>query len=291
MPSTIPLMIDSGAFSVGNRKGNGKTVEPIDIHDYIAFCKEVKKDFPNVVCVNLDVVDEGRLSYRNWKIMLDAGVRTLPVYHVTTDEMWLAKYCAQTDYVGIGAIARAHDSKRAIALDRVWERYLVDEDRMPTHKVHGMGITSFTLMKRYPWYSLDSTSWFMVAMYGHLCIPRRRHGRWDFGGQALKITFSEKGNNRKVKNKHIENLSPPERRDLLAYCKEMGFPLGESKPRSVQILGKRVLVHDDPRITEVGLSNNFEMRALMNLEYYARFQQEHPWPRALPPTHNGFEVF
>ena len=31
-------------------------------------------------------------------------------------------------------------------------------------------------MNKFPWFSVDSTSWFMIGMYGKLCVPLDIHG-------------------------------------------------------------------------------------------------------------------
>jgi hypothetical protein len=50
-------------------------------------------------------------------------------------------------------------------LDEVFAHYLTFAGA-PIIKVHGFGMTTFELMARYPWYSVDSSSWLMGGRNG-----------------------------------------------------------------------------------------------------------------------------
>lgn len=259
----FPIMIDSGAYTAWSK---GLVV---DIPHYITFCHEILKDHPQAVVVNLDVIGDGRASYENWRIIRGFGLKPLPIYHVITEEKWLKLYLEETDHIGLGAVASMSSNKRKTALDRIWERYLIDpKTRMPTARVHGMGITSFPLMKRYPWHSLDSTSWLHVAMYGHICIPRRRQGAWDYSAKPTKIGFSTQCGDGKVKGKHYENMSPHERANLLLYLQEKGFRMGFKVPCT-----------DGGTVVLRGVTNWHGDRSDMCSEYFASFLASMPWPR------------
>lgn len=262
----FPLMIDSGAYSAWSRK------QEVDLDAYLAFCHEVKATHPHAIFVNLDVIGDGKGSYRNWKIMRREGIEALPVYHVTTDEQWLRKYLGHTDHVGLGAIATLSEAQRSLALDRVWEDYLIDPaTRMPRVKVHGMGITAWSLMRRYPWYSVDSTGWIQVGMFGHALVARRKNGQWDYTGQPLKVGFSTKGGGREERGKHFDNMTPAERTTLLHYLKENGFILGFEVPCS-----------DGGIVRLRGVKTWHGKRCELSLLYYARFLASMPWPRPFP---------
>lgn len=277
----LPLMIDSGAFSAFYRGAD------IRLGPYMKFCKEMAPEFPQAVFVNLDELNkdrtaagrerQGRVSYRNWRTMLDEGIKALPVYHVTTDEKWLRLYLKRTDHVAVGAIAKASSAQRVVALDRVWERYLIDtKTRLPTVKVHGMGITSFPLMLRYPWHSVDSTAWIRVAMFGHILVPPLKNGEWDFSQPPMKVGMSDRCPDRRVKGAHYTNMSPARRRTLLRYVRELGFKIGFSCD-----------TEDGKRVTARGLTTSYEQRFQIVMEYFGGFLASAPWPRAFQPTSKG----
>lgn len=268
----FPLMIDSGAFSVWKQ---GVT---IDLNAYIAFCLDLLDRHPYVVCVNLDVINDGAASYRNWKIMREAGVPALPVYHPASDEKWLRLYLRETDHVGLGGLVGKPRNRLRPYLDRVWTTYLTtaikgSTTRMPTAKVHGMGLTSFQLMTRYPWHSVDSTSWIRTGMYGNVLQPRRRNGAWDYSAPPILVAFSDRSPGLKVRGDHYENMSPTERAVLLRYLDERGFWLGfsASMPGSTD------------RAELMGVSTWCWPRMQLCLEFYASFIGLLPWPRPLAP--------
>lgn len=264
---TIPLMIDSGAFSAERQK------KPIALDDYIAFIKENVHGVPGVVYVNLDIIGDGKHSYDNWIEMRAAGLDPLPVFHVTTDERWLKKYLHYTDHVGLGGLVKFQraDRFRTEMLDRLWLKWFVDSNRMPKIKVHGFGLTSFSHMLRYPWYSIDSTSWLVQGMYGKMYWPRRKDGRWLFEKRPDIISGScRHSRERERRRQHMENVNPQERAQLEEYLKYIGLQYGKTKI----VDGKEVII-------EEGVSNNREMRLIVNVIYFLRHVQSLPWPRPL----------
>lgn len=272
----IPVMIDSGAYSV-SRKGL-----TINLDEYIAFCVDMQKRVPHAVFVNLDVIGDGAQSYANWRTMRRAGLKPLPVYHVNTEEKWLQKYLDHTDYVAIGAVANKGSVKR-VSLDRIWERYLIDRERKPIAKVHAMGITSFPLLLRYPWFSVDSLTWTVIAMYGHIFQPRRRGGQWDYSGRPLKIAFTEHSKDKSKKGYHYESMTPHGKKVLQRYLRERGFVLGRSEPRYGLLNNRRVRLIGEDKILEPGVSNNYPDRMYLTVDYYVEFLKRAPWPRPFLP--------
>lgn len=266
---TLPLMIDSGAYTAWTKK------QSIGLNEYITFIYEhVLPYFPQAIYVNLDVIGDGKASYRNWWAMKRAGLNPLPIYHVATEEKWLRRYLEETDSIGLGAIAKMTSSERMVSLDRIWSDYLIDKSNMPRVKVHGMGITSFPLMKRYPWYSVDSTSWLQFAIYGKMLIPHRRDGKWKYDKNPLIIGFSSRSPTRGEKGEHYENLAPAERELILKYLKTEKISIGKSKIRK----GKE-------EILEKGVSNDFRLRCYLNALFFSRFTDHLPYPRPFIINH------
>ena len=269
---SIPLMIDSGAYSAWAKK------EEIDLDAYIEFIYEVLiPNHPHAVYVNLDVINNGKLSYKNWQIMRKEGLKPLPVYHVSTDIKWLKRYLRHTDYIGLGAIVNLSTPKRIVSLDRIWNDFFIGSDKMPKVKVHGMGITSYSLMKRYPWYSIDSTSWLQHGIYGKVLIPKFQGGEWDYMASPLIIGFSSQSPTRKEKGKHFETLAPMERKLLLRFLKEENIPLGRSTLKKVKGKNGRTKIKED--VIEKGVSNEFRLRCYLNALFFSRFIKHLPYPR------------
>jgi len=263
----VPFMLDSGAYTVFRQ---GKT---IDIDEYIKFIKDNILALPQIVYVNLDVIGDGEASYKNWVYMRKKGLKPLPVFHAGSDVAILKKYLKKTDYIGLGALANMTCTKRLMYLDRIWGQYLVDKKKMPICKVHGFGISGFDVMKKYPWYSTDSTSWFQSAVYGKILLPKRIKGKWHFG-KSPKILYVTQGKRIKEKGLHFDTLTPEERTVLNKYLKFMNVPYGKSKFKTVD--GKM-----EETIIEEGICNSNVLRRTLNALFYLKFMENLHWPRPM----------
>ena len=158
------VILDSGAYTAFTKGA------PIILEKYIKFIKKYQHLFQGGF-VNLDVIGDGAGSYHNWRKMLEAGVNSIPVYHLGTDEKWLKKYIHQTEYIAIGAIANMNTKRRMIGLARIWKKYLMDENGVAKYKVHGLGVTSPKIVQMFPWYSVDSSKATKSAAYGKILLP------------------------------------------------------------------------------------------------------------------------
>jgi hypothetical protein len=84
----------------------------------------------------------------------------------------LEKYIAEGhEYIAIGGMVPETTSWLMDRLDALWGNIMTHKDGSPKLKVHGFGLTVFSLMFRYPWFSVDSTSWLMTGVYGACVLP------------------------------------------------------------------------------------------------------------------------
>lgn len=146
------LMLDSGAFSAFTK--NAK----INIYSYMHFIRRFSKHI--ITYVNLDVIGDPKATLVNQKLMEKEGFHPLPVWHGNEDWQILKDYCSSYDYVGIGGIAGVseHHSRKRL-LDKIFFEFT-------GKKFHLFGVTSFPILKGYPFYSVDSTSWNASMRYG-----------------------------------------------------------------------------------------------------------------------------
>jgi len=180
------VLLDSGAFTAQKKK------KTIDIDKYAKYV--IKHGDEYAGCFNLDAIGQGKdeqiakskqdarpdeliittaeQSYLNWEYLRKKGANTIPVYHIGTDEKWLRKYLDQTDYIGLGAIANLDTNQRLVGLDVLWKKYFLDKKGVPKVKVHGLGLTAIPIMLRYPWYSVDSFTPVISAVWGSVLLPR-----------------------------------------------------------------------------------------------------------------------
>lgn len=257
-------MIDSGAFSA-----RSMGVE-IPLADWIAFCQKTERKCPWVVYANLDVIgqteESAAASYRNWKTMRREGLRPIPVYHFGTHERWLRKYLDETDHIALGGLVGLR-RKPVDWLDRVWVSHLLDRDLMPKVKVHGMGVGTALMMRRYPWHSVDCTSWLRRAIMGCVTLPIRKCGHFDFSCLGRSVAVAS-GAKLTAQDHHVNNLSPRLRDSFYEYLRQMGFSLGRSEIRK----GREFVV-------EPGISLCRRLRLDLEVCFWGRFTETLVWPR------------
>jgi len=99
-----------------------------------------------------------------------------------------------------------------IWLDRMWDKYLTDGSGRPRLKVHGFGITAIPIMERYPWCSVDSSSWIQSAAFGSIVTPE-----WG------PLSVSEKSLSRHDAGQHATTLTQIEQDFVLQTLERQGF--------------------------------------------------------------------
>lgn len=301
----VSLFLDSGAFSAWTRG-----VE-INIWDYIEFIKQHVDVLE--VYVNLDVIGDHRedkriaaeKTFQNQKIMEDAGLSPLPVFHVGEPFEYLTYYVTKYDYIGLGGMVGVPKATLLPWLDECFEKYICDIRGIPRIKVHGFGMTSFWAMFRYPWFSVDSTSWVKTGRMGSIYVPRFKDGKWDYRKDPWKIAVSSQSPTAKEVGKHITSISPRQRQIVLDYIHAKGYTLGKSRFKEVdqsyklkeneQWFGKKPKDKNAKRIVEVieepGLCNIYQFRDELNIIYFQdleRHMPEWPWPFKKEQKVQGF---
>jgi hypothetical protein len=153
------IFLDSGAFSAMSQGVH------IDIVDYIAFVKQNKSKIK--VYANLDVIGNAEATLRNQEIMEKAGLNPLPCYHYGEDKKWLQMYCEKYKYFAIGGMVPYTRKPDVLIkfLDNCFN-IIMKYDKI---KIHAFGIAgSLKLLLKYPFYSVDSTSWLQTAKFGQV---------------------------------------------------------------------------------------------------------------------------
>jgi hypothetical protein len=297
LKNMVDLFLDSGAFSAFTQK-----VE-IDILEYCAFIKEHNiKHYSN-----LDVIGSAKETYKNQRIMERQGLRPIPVFHYGEDVKWLKRYLKKGyDYISLGGMVPISTPDLIVWLDHLFTNNLTDSKGMPKIKVHGFGLTSFVLMFRYPWYSVDSTSWVVTGRLGSIFIPVFRGGKWDFSKPPLKIAVSSKSPSLKEAGKHISTLSPLQKKILLSYLTDHGYKLGKSEfkfePQTYELKENERWVGKKPKdkatkreveiVVEKGISNVYQLRDEMNILYYLELEKHFtPYPWAFVTKHHQKTLF
>jgi hypothetical protein len=199
------VFLDSGAYSAYTK---GIQVSLDGYCDYIKRNQDII-ELPSV----LDSIGDPKQTWLNQKTMEDNGIRPLPCFHYGEDERYLSAYLDEYDYISLGGLVPISTPQLIMWLDRIWDRYLVGEDRMPRVKVHAFGITHFQTLRRYPWFSVDSTLWLQSAANGILIIPP----------SGKKIPVSDRSVSRHKAGQHVDTISVVERQVVEDSIRSRGF--------------------------------------------------------------------
>lgn len=147
------VFIDSGAFSADTVGAE------IDIDEYCRFIINCGAS----MYAGLDVIGDAKSTMLNIKYMEETyGLKPLPTFHMgSTLEELKDVALGQYPYICLGGLVF---SPGVVAhCDRVWAFILRENPKL---KVHGFGLTNLDLMRRYPWHSIDSSSYKSCRRYG-----------------------------------------------------------------------------------------------------------------------------
>lgn len=150
------LFVDSGAFSAWSRKTK------VNLAQYIEFIKE--NDLK--VYAGLDVIYDPEATRKNFETMLSEGLAPIPTFHYGSDIKEL-EYFSQFPYIALGGLVPLASQKFKMLgwLDYCFGKIIkkIQNDKL---KVHGFGILNIELLKRYPFFSVDGTSWNIGRKFG-----------------------------------------------------------------------------------------------------------------------------
>lgn len=208
------IFLDSGAFSMFTQ---GIHIPLETYADYI----KANKDWIHVAS-NLDQIgrDKEAETWANQKELERLGVDVCPVHHARDDDRWLQRYLAEGyDYIFLGGMVPESIPYLTQWLDRIWDRYLVRKDGTAKVKIHGFGLTALSMIRRYPWYSVDSTSWVLIGRYGIIYV--------DLPHMDIKINISSESGAIHKMDAHFDTFAPAIRQAIRDRIEQLGFTCEE----------------------------------------------------------------
>lgn len=296
-PNNVTMFLDSGAFSAWTKNTE------VNIFDYIDFIKKHEKYIDYYA--NLDVIGLGgkmpdeetaRLTLDNQKLMESHGLNPLPVYHLHEPYDYLDYYVKNYDYICLG-IAGALPGKLNEWVANSFGRHICDKKTgLPKVKVHGFAVTSLEIITKYPFYSIDSTSWITVGRNGKILVPQFNYkkNQWDYTKNAYKISVSTLSPDKSKFNDHIESgRTQTSKNQVLKYVHAKGFKLGKSEFKTVDLpyklqknerwAQKEKDIQNNTRLVEIiierGLCNNYKIRDEINILFFQDLEKSLPkWP-------------
>lgn len=198
----VNLFIDSGAFTlyIEECKKRGGSYDYFNLKRgsrFRAYCDSyatfLKKFGDRGISANVDVIYHPKKTWETQQYFFkEHGLRLIPVFHYGSDLKHLDCYIEDGyDFVGLGGMAwGAPGINRWI--DRVF--YHIRNDSI---RVHGFALTSWGRMVRWPWYSVDSSTWLRVGAYGGIFIPAREKGKWVYSKPPFMVKVTTEGKNRR----------------------------------------------------------------------------------------------
>lgn len=239
------------------------------LDQYARFVKKYKSGMD--LYANVDVIFDPELSWKALKYLEDEhGLNPVPVIHFGTSMKWIDKHLdAGYKLLGIGGLGQEVTRDAYLSWgDRLFSHLCPGPSHLPVVRTHGFAMTSFRLMARYPWWSVDSVSWAKAAgVGGQVFVPHRRYGKYDLLSQPYMVGVSHNSPFREQRGKHLDTLTPAARDVFLDWMKEIDMPIGA--------------VDENGHTTEYGVVSEYAARATANIRYYDKFLAtlpKWPWP-------------
>jgi len=261
------LMLDSGAFSAWTKQ------EEVDYEAYISFIMAYNDCIDYIV--GLDVIpstfgagsitmeeqeQSAKEGWNNYLKTVGNGVpadKIIHVFHQGESFKWLKKAISRMGYIGLSPANDCTTKSKIRWLNECMD--YVCENGTPSVKFHGFGVTSMEIMHRYPWYSVDSSSWVTFSRYGTILVPFvNSKGEYIYTKPPHTIQVTKRAPSRKESSlKHFDNLPNEMKIAVVRYVHEHGFIMGKSQMRD----GNEVVIRE-------GVMTNHRMRDLLNLAFY-----------------------
>lgn len=207
MAHAARFFLDSGAFTAFTKN------VVINIENYARFI-EANRDRITTAS-SLDAIGDAEGSYRNLKWAEERGAKVIPVFHCRENFDWLRRYLDEGyDYIALGGMVPESRAWLATWLEQVWG-LLVDKEGRARARVHGFGMTILDFMEKYPWYSVDSTSWTYGTRFGAMLVI------WPTGRSQWVYVGDRHASRKQWRESHIEVMSAPARDYILNWASKV----------------------------------------------------------------------
>lgn len=143
------------------------------LDNYIAYLHQYKHlyDF----YVTLDIINNPEESWRITEYMESCGLNPMPVFHNGEHIKWLEKMVEKYDYIGISGLGQDLVKANFKQYGDSCFKVICDKQGVPKCKVHGFAVGAPEIIKMYPWYSTDQSTWTYMARVGSLLVPKPIH--------------------------------------------------------------------------------------------------------------------
>jgi hypothetical protein len=228
---------------------------------YAQFIKENQQY--GILFVNVDVISNPELT---WKVQRyfeeEHGVTPVPVVHYGTPMRYVDRYleAGKYDLLGVGGLGQGVARDEYFGWADEFFCHICPESNhyLPVIKTHGFAMTSWELMCRYPWYSVDSATWVKLAAYGWVYIPTSEEDSvFRYDEPPIVLNFSEKSSEIKYRGRHYLNSSPVVKKMAVRWLDHLGLTVEQ-------------------------VSTHYRHRSIANLHYLKDLEESRPpWPHPL----------
>lgn len=204
------VFLDSGAFSAHSL---GVSINIDEYCNYIIRNMDIlRTDGDSVMASVLDGIGDALKTWQNQLYMEKKGAKPLPCFHFGEDPRYLDWYVQRYEYITIGGLVGRSQEDQQVWLDRMWENHMLDSAGNAKLKVHAFGMTAPWLMRRYPWHSVDSSSWIQAAAFGSI-----------FTSEYGPISVSKDSPAKHTQGRHLTTLTEIERNYVSQLLATKGF--------------------------------------------------------------------
>lgn len=172
------LMVDSGAFTeahTGKKIDIDKYIDFINANDEIADIWVELDSIPYPVLNKYTAKKSAEKSWNNYLYMMDrvkSPDKLIPLYHFGEPKQHLIRILNTPvlghlpPYIGIGGRHGVSTKEQEEYFDKIFD--IVKNSDNPNVKIHVFGMTVFSLLELYPFYSADSTTWLQNGINGRI---------------------------------------------------------------------------------------------------------------------------
>lgn len=169
------IILDSGAFTAFTL---GRQYEPKEYASWaLDFIERWQDRTVAIHAMNLDVIGDQAATWRNQRRLEKLGMTPMPIVTFDAPMRELRRALDEYDYIALGGLVPWSKQQKVLRgwLDTCYREVYAHADRTGVvRRLHTLGITQRWMVKRYPIYSADSSSFIGCIRYGrttHTKLP------------------------------------------------------------------------------------------------------------------------
>lgn len=219
------------------------------IKRYMNYCRKNEKSWD--FYVNFDYIKDSPTIYAMQTRFEKSGLHPTPIYHGDSSMDWFKRYIDEGHkLIGIATVPKLRKwNMLRRYLDRV-------HDLAAKHGVglHGFAMTAPALILQYPWWSVDSSTWLQMAMYGKI---------YGVDPKYHTITSVHVSNRASGEDQRIENMPKAVQALIKRQVEENGFDFGKIQESTAerQVYNAKIFL----KIPELVGLKDYEGRAKWDL--------------------------